>query len=451
MSAPREGGTRAGYAREAMTLANLAWPVTLAHLGTMLLGVVDVWMVGQLGERQLAATSLGHTWAFSVQVLLLGAAAGLDPLFSQAHGAGRPDRVGETLVRGAALLLFLAVPVTAMHLLAGPALTLAGQPAEEVALAHGYVRIRAWSVIPFAIAVLARQCLQGTAVMWPGAVAIVVGNVVNFVLNGILIFGLFGAPRLEVEGAAWATVASSCAMAATLVAIGFPWFRAMKPRLGALHDGPALAIMARSALPVSLQVGLEGWGFSLGTIMAGWLGPTALAANAVALTLASLAFMVPLGLSSAGATRVGNLLGAGREWRVAAWTAVGLGIVVMGASGSVFAALPGPVASLFTPEPAVLAVAASLLPVAAGFGFFDGAQVVLFGVLRGAGDTTLPAVANIVGYYVIGLPLGAWLAFGVGFGVVGLWMGLAVALAIVSLILAIRLTATVRRGGYRVG
>ncbi len=452
--AVRESGVGApsrSLSDEAVRLARLAWPVVLANIGAMLLGVVDVVMVGQLGETALAGTSLGHTASFSLQLLLLGAAAGLDPVFAQAFGARDSAAAGASLARASALLLALSLPLGLLHLLAGPALAWADQPPDAVAIAHDYTVIRALGVLPFAALVLLRHLLQADGRMWPGFWAILAGNIVNVGVNGCLLYGWLGAPVLGPVGAAWASVASTALMAGVLVVPAWGRIAELRPRPAALRDVPAMRRMLAVCLPVAFQVGLEGWGFSVTTVLSGWLGETALAAHTVVLTLTSVAFMVPLGLGSAASARVGNLLGAGHPWGRAAGMAVGLGAVFMGLVGLLWVSAPAPLASAFVDAPAVVALAAAVLPVAGAFALFDGVQVVAFGVLRGAGDTGVPALANIVGYYLVGLPIGAALAFGAGLGLPGLWVGLLVALASVAGLLLIRLRGTWRRGGYRVG
>lgn len=450
-SEERVGSPTQSVGGEIGRLASLAWPVAVAQLGFMLLGVVDVLMVSQLGGGALAGVMLGHTLAFSLQALLMGAAIGLDPLFSQAIGARRPDRAGEALARGLAVLGVLCVPITLLHLLAEPLLLLAQQPPDAAAIGGDYAVVRTLSVPMFALLVLLRSLLQARGQMMPGAWAILVGNLVNVLVNGALIFGWFGVPAIGPVGAAWASVASTAVMLGIMVSLSGDLFRVVRPRWSAVADLPAMVRVAALALPVSAQIALESWGFSVSTLLMGWIGETELAAHAIALTLASLAFMVPLGISSAASARVGNLLGGEHPWGRAAVVAVGMGAVSMAFFMVPFALIPGTLAQQFTREVEVAAVVAVLLPVAAGFGFFDAVQVVTFGVLRGVGDTAVPAAANIVAYYGLGLPLGAALAFVLGWGAVGIWCGLAAALASVACLLLLRLRWTHRRGGVRVG
>jgi MATE family multidrug resistance protein len=433
---------------EAGRLTELAWPVVLAQLGAMLMGVVDVLMVGQLGDTALAGVMLGNTWAFSFIVVLLGAAAGLDPVLTQAFGAQRSEQAGAAVVRGALLIGLLSIPVMAVHFLAGPVLTALGEPPDAVAIAQDYAVVRSLAVLPFGLMMLLRQLLQASGKMWPGLVAAIIANVVNVLCNGMLLYGWLGVPAIGPVGTAWATVLSTGTMLVVLIIAGWDVLGRVKIRLSALRDTRAIAGLAWLSLPVAAQVGLEGWGFALSTVLVGLLGETALAAHAVALTLASVAFMGPLGMSSAAATRVGNLLGAGHPWARAGWTAIGLGALLMTGWAAAFWLFPGALASAFVDSPDAAALAAVLLPVAGGFALFDGVQVVCFGVLRGAGDTRMPAVANIIGYYCIGLPLGAWLAFGAGLGAWGLWVGIATSLGCVAGLLMLRLRHVQRRGGF---
>jgi MATE family multidrug resistance protein len=266
----------------------------------------------------------------------------------------------------------------------------------------------------------------------------------------VLVYGHLGAPALGTVGSAYATLASRVAMVAMALLLGVDLTRACWPGWkGTFALAPMLRIAA-IGIPVGLQVAMEVWAFTGTTLMMGWVGTTAVAAHMIALNLSSISFMVPFGISAAAATRVGNLLGAGQRWTHAGWTAVGVGAGVMALSACGFTLFPGWLAGLYTTDAAVIALTSTLLPLAAVFQLFDGTQVVAFGVLRGAGDTRVPALANLVGYWFLGLPVGTWLAFHEGWGPYGLWTGLTLGLATVAVLLLWRLRATARRGGYRV-
>jgi MATE family multidrug resistance protein len=187
--------------------------------------------------------------------------------------------------------------------------------------------------------------------------------------------------------------------------------------------------------------------FGTGVFLAGTLGAAEAAAHTVALNLASLSFMLPLGISSAASTRVGNAVGAGEPWARRAWTAVAAGAAVMTLSAAAFSLFPRPLGAFYNDDPAVVALVAAVLPIAGLFQLFDGTQVVAFGVLRGRNDLRVPALFNVVGYWLVGLPLASWLVLGQGVGLAGVWVGYTVGLGIVATLLVARLAAhTVRRG-----
>jgi MATE family multidrug resistance protein len=447
----KQTGTWTDELRELLVLA---WPAVLGQLGLMAMGVVDAMLAGRVGKRELAAIALGHTWTFGVSIVAMGTIGGLDPLLSQSFGAGDRRAAGSFFVRGLALAALLSVPTALLHGLAGPGLRLLGEPEALIPLAAQYCQ---WLIpsLPFLLWFgLVRQFLQAAGRMRPVAVAIGFGNVVNLVLGWSLLFGRLGMPKIGLPGLAISTMGSRIAMFVVLCWLGWDLFQACIPDLRVelrdVHRG-TLGRMLRMGLPVGLQVGMEVWAFTGTTLLMGRLGETAIAAHMVTLNLASLSFMVPFGVSAAAATRVGNQLGAGQDWTRAASIAIALGCAAMSCSAAIFATFPQALAEAYAPtEPAVVVIAASLLPIAACFQLFDGIQAVSFGVLRGAGDTRVPWIANLIGYWIVGLPLGSWLAFRADWGARGLWVGLSLGLFIVAMLLLMRVRVTMARGGFRV-
>ena len=191
--------------------------------------------------------------------------------------------------------------------------------------------------------------------------------------------------------------------------------------------------------PVAVQLGVEIWGFVAAGVMVGWMGTTALAGHAIALLVASISFMIPLGIGSGATTRVGNLVGAGFPWQRSGWLAIALGGSISVVAAVVFTTLPGPIARLFTSDAGVIAVVVILLPIAATFQVVDGLQVTAHGVLRGVGDVRVPMVFNVLAHWCIGLPTAALLAFGLDWGVAGVWWGLVAGLSTVGGLLLFRL------------
>ncbi len=430
---------------EVRRLIGLAWPVVLGQVGLLLMGVVDLLMVRSLGEDATAAVGIAITWSFATLVFGLGLASGIDPLVAQAYGAGDPRRAGTAAARGAVVVVLACAPIAALHLVAEPVFRFLRQPPTAIEDAATFCRILAVSVPAFLGFVLVRQWLQGGGVMRPAMWVVAIGNVVNLVAAYVLVHGAGPIPPSGVTGVAWATTIVRWVMLCALVWLGRHTLWEARPLPGWL-DWVQIARVGFVTLGVGMQIGLEVWAFNAGSMFAGALGATEAAAHTAALNAASLAFMVPLGISAAAATRVGNLVGARQDWRRAGWTAVVMGAGAMTFSATVFLLVPEWVGRTYNTDPDVIALVATILPLAAMFQWFDGTQVVAFGVLRGLGDTRRPGLFNLVGYWLVGLPLGGWLAFGAGWGLVGVWFAYVLGLMIVAILLVWRLTFHSRRG-----
>jgi MATE family multidrug resistance protein len=437
---PPLGATR----DEVRRLLRLAWPVVLSQIGLVTMGVVDLLAVRTLGEDATAAVGIGNTLSFAVLVLALGAAAGLDPLVAQAFGAGDPRRAGTEAARGAVLALLLCVPITLVHLGAEPLLELLRQPPSAIPDAARFCRILSVSVVPFAGFAVVRSLLQGGGSMRPAMWVVLVANLLNLVAAFSLVRGFGPIPPLGVPGVAWATAVVRWLMFFGLVAVAWGDLRRAVPN-GPILDRRALAAVGWVALPVAFQLGLEVWAFNAASFVAGMLGATEAAAHTAALSAASLSFMLPLGISAAAATRIGNLVGAGQAWGRPAAIAVAMGSSVMTLSALLFVVFPEVVGRMYNPDPTVVAVVATILPVAGAFQWFDGTQVVGFGVLRGLGDTRVPLLFNVVAHWLVGLPLGVALAFGWGLGLLGIWLGLTAGLGTVSVLLLARILVRATR------
>jgi multidrug resistance protein, MATE family len=277
-------------------------------------------------------------------------------------------------------------------------------------------------------------------VVRPIMLALVSANLVNAAGNWLLIYGNLGFPALGVAGSAWATTASRVYMAAFLM------FAVQREHRRHPHVAVAwrfhlarIRQLITLGLPAAAQITLEVGVFAAATALAGKLDPVSSGSHQIALNLASLAFMVPLGLASSAAVRVGHALGARDPARAATagWTALASSAVLMLLIGALFYLVPVPLLRAFTSDVRVIDIGVGLLAIAAAFQLFDGAQAVATGVLRGAGDTRTPMITNIVGHWILGLPVGYALCFVLGWGVAGLWIGLSIGLTFVSAILII--------------
>lgn len=427
--------------QELAEMLRLAWPVVLAQVGIMLMGVVDTAMVGRVGTSAVAAVALGHIYWVNVTIGGLGILMVLDPVVSQATGANDRAGVSRGVQRGIIMALALSVP-SALLLVPGEFFfSLLRQPPDVTPVAATFSRISIAGVVPFYLFYALRQSLQAMAETRPVVIAIVVSNVVNFALDYALIYGHFGFPPLGVQGSAIATVFSRWLMFGLVLRFGWkhlhgaivPW----RPESGRMAP---LLRMARIGVPVGLQSWLEIAVFSGGAIALGWFGSVPLAAHEIAINLAALTFMFPMGVSAAAAAMVGRAIGredlsAARRDAVAA---LAVGTAFMAIAAIAFLTMPRALATLFVHDPATIEMAASLIFIAGIFQLFDGMQAVATGVLRGTGDTRVPMLLHFLGFWGVGIPLCLWLAFRAGFGPQGVWWGYVGALVVVATIQLLR-------------
>jgi MATE family, multidrug efflux pump len=428
--------------QEVRPMATLAMPVVVAEIGWVAMGLVDTLMVGPLGPEAIGATGVGSAIFIGVVIFAMGLLLGLDTLVSQAYGAGRIDECHRWLVHGIVLSFAVAVPVTLVLFVLSNVLARWGLDPSVLALARPYLDVVLWSVLPLLLYATFRRYLQGMGVVRPVMIALVSANIINAIFNWILIYGKLGFPALGVRGSAWATVIARIVMAAYLfvIIVQREWGR--RPGLFATPLTIEWSWMRRLlslGAPAASQITLEVGVFAAATALAGRLAPIALAAHQIAIHIAALSFMVPYGISSAGAVRVGHAVGrrdpfgAGR----AGWTALMFGAGFMACTAATFVLMPRVLIGAFTRDEGVLQLGASLLAVAAIFQLFDGIQGVATGVLRGLGDTRTPMVWNLVGHWFVGLPTGYFLCFGLNRGVIGLWWGLSIGLIICGVVLLV--------------
>ncbi|MBL8756648.1 MAG: MATE family efflux transporter [Planctomycetes bacterium] len=431
---------------ELKALLRLGVPIALVQLGMAGLNFVDVAMLGHHDPASMPAMALGNNLAWGASMFCLGTITGMDPLLSQAVGANDHAAVPRLLGRGLLLVLLLALPASLLLLPAATWLAWTGQPPELIPAAARFARWQSLALLPLLLYGLLRIVLSAHARLWPQVVTIVLGNLANALLDWVLIYGKFGFPAMGVDGAAIATVLCRWLMLFGLLAFGW---RDLGPHLRALGE-PVVARAAfalaplwrvlRLGAPSGLQFVLEMGVFAAVALCIGNLDAKVgtaghgLAGHQVAMQLATLSFMLPLGLGIAASVRVGWAVGAGDQDAVrravrAALLASG---TVMAGFMLLFLLLPGPLAGLLTSQPEHLAMAAVLIPIAGVFQIGDGLQVAAIGSLRGLGDLRSPVVANVVGFWLLGLPLGLWLANTWALGAAGLWWGLVGGLFVVA-------------------
>ena len=448
-----------------MPMLTIAIPVVLAELGWMTMGVVDTVMVGPLGPQAISAAGVGNAMHIAFAIFGMAVMLGLDTLVSQAYGARNIHDCHRWFFDGLTLAGLLAVPIMALLVLVWFAIPAIGFHEAVRPLLESYFGVLMLST-PFLLAyAVCRRYLQGMHAVTPVMFALVTANVINAAGNWLLVYGHFGLPALGVRGSAWATVISRAYMlGALLLAV---WWVDRRRTAEMLSQG-ALALDTASVslwhvdrtwntarlrrllalgLPAASQVGAEVGVFALATALSGTLDPISSASHQIALNLAGVAFMVPLGLGSAGAVRVGHAVGARDPARASAagWTAILLATGFMIVAALTFVVVPTQLIGLFTTDPNVVSVGTSLLLLAAVFQLFDGIQGVITGTLRGIGDTRTPMMVNLCAHWLIGLPTGYLLCFVIGWGVYGLWVGLSLGLIVTGVILFYVWTVRIRQ------
>ncbi len=436
---------------------SLAGPVVLGHLGMMLMGLVDTACVAPLGARAVGAVGVGGSILGLAFLVGLGLLLGIDREVAVAHGGGRPDGVARAHAQGVILSVAIAVPLVGAVLFAAGHLRALGVAPELVPDAESglwgevveipirvhppfwmaaWLRAAAWSLPPAFVFMALRQSLQAVGDTRAATLLLLAANGVNVFFNLALIRGRFGFPALGVAGSGWATVTARVFTAVFLAA----WSARSGPVMRGVGWGfhaPTMRELLRLGVPAAVQLLFEGGVFSTTTLLCARLGAVPAAAHQVVLQIASFTFMVPLGLSAAGAVRVGNAIGRGEPEAAAraGWSAEALAVGFMAFSAVGLVTAAPLVLGLFGLDGPTAALARTLLLVAALFQLFDGCQVSVSGVLRGSGDTVASMAANLVGHWFIGLPVGVALGFGLGAGAVGLWGGLATGLGAVAVAL----------------
>ncbi|HEX7152649.1 MAG TPA: MATE family efflux transporter [Thermoanaerobaculia bacterium] len=433
--------TRSVFRTELRSLLSLAVPLAAAQAGTQLMSLVDIAVLGRLGATELAAAGLGNAIFFAFSVFGMGLAFGVDPLISQAIGAGEPMRARKVMWQGIWLSVVVSGVLTVALVLASLGLPYVGVEAELVSPTNTYLLIRILGLVPFLAFLVLRAYLQAVGVTKPMLISMVAANVFNIVADIAFVFGFGPIPAMGVAGAALATVLGQILQLWILV-------RAVNriPVDCAGHENirqwsaPDVRRAFRVGLPVAVQLAAEVGIFALVGVLAGRLGTNDLAAHQLVLGLASFTYTVALGIASAGSVRVGLAIGARDEaaTRAAGYAALLGGAGVMAINAAIFALFPQPLARLMTDQPMVILTAMPLFLVAAVFQLSDGIQAVGAGALRGAADTKFSLWANLGGHWLVGLPIALWLGFHERMGIVGLWWGLCAGLTVVAVLLFAR-------------
>jgi MATE family multidrug resistance protein len=420
----------------------LALPLVLAELGWMSMTIVDTMMVGRLPNSAVAmgAVSLGSAVFMVLALFGEGLLLGLDTLVAQAFGAGKREDCHRSLLNGVYLSIALT-PLLAAPVLGMPQFLRAIHVDRAVAFETiPYTNALAVGLFPLLLYFAVRRCLQAMNMVRPVAFALITANIINAVGNWIFIYGKLGAPAMGTVGSGWSTAIARVYMAGVL--IGYLLWYDRKHRTELLKtpvdiDLGRIKQLIALGIPAAMQFTLESGVFATVTALIARLGAVPLATHQIALNTVAFTYMVPLGISSAAAVRVGQALGR-RDPRgagAAGGTAIFIGAGFMTLAGVVLLVVPRWIARIYTTDETVIRSTSMLLAAGAAFQLFDGIQSVATGALRGAGDTRTPMLCHFTAYWVIGLPLGAWLCFRHGWGALGLWIGLSLALILIGIVL----------------
>jgi multidrug resistance protein, MATE family len=430
----------------------LALPLVMAEIGWMSMSIVDTMMVGRLPDSatSMGAVSLGSNIFMVLALFGGGLLLGLDTLVSQAFGAGEREDCHRSLINGIYLSVVLTPLLAAPIWLLPRLLRNIGVDPGVMLLAVPYSKALAYGLFPLLLYFAVRRCLQAMNMVRPVAFALITANIVNAVGNWVLIYGKWGAPAMGAIGSGWSTDVARVYMA--IVLVGYLLWYDRRHRTELLKtpvdiDLTRIRELIVLGFPAAMQITLESGVFALVTALIARLGAIPLASHQIALNTVAFTYMVPLGISSAAAVRVGQEIGRKNPAGVrdAGGTAIFLGAVFMVFASALLLLFPRWIARMYTPDELVIRSSITLLAAGAAFQLFDGIQTVATGALRGLGDTRTPMLCHFTAYWIIGLPLGSWLCFRLGWGAFGLWAGLSLALILIGVVLLFAWRAAVRK------
>jgi MATE family multidrug resistance protein len=442
-------------AREARATLVLAAPIVAGQVLTVSMNLIDTLLAGRLGTDVLAAVGQGYQIWVLVQLVVIGLMLAVTPVAAQYDGAGRADAVGAVFRQALWLAAALGVVLFMFVRYSEPLVRVAGVSEDIVPQAMAFLRGIAWGAPALALFFACKNMSEGLSRARPTLYFAALGVVVLLPVAWVLMYGGFGIPSLGAYGAGLAH-----ALAIWVQALAFLVYVARRTHYRHAHlfarfDWPDMARIGellRIGVPMGTALFMEGSLFVASALVIGSLGQVPAAAHAIAINVASLAFMVPLGIAMATTVRVGNAVGMGDVDRVAGAARGGLVLVLAAQAVSLglMLAFPFAIAGLYTRDEPVVALAAALLWFAAVFQFSDGIQALANGALRGLKDTRVPALITILAYWGVGFPLGWYLGIEAGMGAAGLWIGLIGGLSVAATLLSarfLRMLARFRREG----
>jgi multidrug resistance protein, MATE family len=429
--------------REARASVRLALPLMLAQLSLMSMNVVDTVLAGHHSAASLGAVAVGSALWSLVMLILLGVLMVVPAFVAQLIGAGRRGETASLFRQALWLGLALSLPLFVLVRSTVPLLIAIGIEPEQVPLIDGFLKGVSWGTPAVAVFMVQRGLSDGLSLTRPGMYFGLLGLALLVPLGWAMMFGRLGFAEGGPAGLGLAT-----AVVLWVQALGLALYLRLRRHYRDLElfahlerpDPRQLFDLLRIGVPMGVTVFMEGSLFVVSALMVGVLGALTVAGHQIANNVASLAFMVPLGLAMACTVRVGEAVGRddARGVRYAAYAGLGMTMLLQSLSATVLFLAPLAIVGLYTPDPAVRAIAAQLIFYAAVFQFSDGIQVACNGALRGLKDTRVPMILTLFAYWLVGMPMGYALAFPLGWGAPGVWVGLIAGLSVAALLLYAR-------------
>ncbi|MFA8433433.1 MAG: MATE family efflux transporter [Marinifilaceae bacterium] len=424
-------------------IAKLGFPVVLAQLGQITVGLIDNMMIGHVGTQELAAASFANTIFWLVIVFGTGFSYALTPLVAEARGDFQMKKVGAWFRNGMAAMIVMGILLSALLVVLSLFMDYMGQPKEIIGASREYLWILTASVLPMMIFMGYKQFGEGVANTKVAMNIMLIANLVNVVANYILINGKLGLPVMGLNGAGYGTLIARGFMAVAFVFVfqrgaTFKAYRElMQSSVFRLKD---FFRVWQLGVPIGAQLVMEASAFMLSTIMMGWISVEGLAAHQIALSISTVSFMIYQGIAASTTIRVSSLLGEKRilEMKNSGWAAVHLILGTVVIMCTLFVSLRHILPTWFTEEPKVIQLTAQFLIVMVIYQFFDALQIVFGSILRGLADVNIPTVLTFVAYFVVSLPTGYLCAFTFNMGEIGIWWGLPAGLGTASFLFMMR-------------
>lgn len=428
----------------------LAYPVVLSQLGHIMVGVADTAMVGQIGAVEQAAVALANSFYTIVLVFGLGVSYGVTPLVAAADSSQNYAENASLLKHGLIINTLMGILLFTVLFCCSPLLRMIDQDKEVVELAIPFLNVMMLGMIPLCIFSAFKQFVEGLSDTRPAMFITIGAGLLNILLNYIMMFGHCGFTAMGMMGSCWASFIARVVMALSM--FGYVFYHKKFHRYTRSFNLKSVSTtLLKKILSLGIPSGLQ-WVFEVGAfafavIMIGWISPKAQAAHLVALSLASVTYMMASGLSAAAAVRVGNQYGLKSRHgvRIAGFSVFILVTIFMSCMATSFIVLKNFLPTLFTNNQEVIEVASSLLIVAAFFQLSDGIQVVSLGALRGIRDVKVPTIITLVAYWIIALPMSYVFAFKFNMGILGIWYGLFLGLTSAAVLLFWRFNKVSKR------